>query len=451
MFCAEGNVMGVGLYLNGHYDPIGERSSVEDWLTEIENWWEDDISGDEMWGNFFTRCRTIHTHDGHPALSVSIHPAAEEVEFIVVEPGHIRFSAKTSTVGPGYHTALCQLMKRFADDLKVSWNPAGDGDDASYDESGYFFTGDRDAIEKEMLLHLKTIARISIETLEAKGFTLDNWHMSTGHSYAACPGDLRTPTGIRSREWIQSILDDPRNGIDIYPWWEDGLTPRFRLGRALCDMWTKVRWRPILTDDEYEDGDWLHLDLCHALAGDPTLDFPWREWAELIDMLDESEGATMLDGRDVREEVHKRAKKRPLIGYRRYPVKVELLDGWSITIPGEMVEQWDKLTWSAWDGDRTVWVNNWGITKDGVPIPAQEVLDAMKIREGEIIPHQNGDLIGKAILGETEENDETLINLQAFSAVDGKSALCNIYYHDEEDYDWAIETWHSLSAPPDRG
>jgi hypothetical protein len=110
--------------------------------------------------------------------------------------------------------------------------------------------------------------------------------------------------------------------------------------------------------------------------------------------------------------------------------------------PGE-----DK-TWSAWDGQRTVWFSNWGLTKqDGAPVPAAEVLEAMKLPPGKtLIRHRAGGLVGKAQRGETEEDGEKLLNLKAFSAVDGKAALCNVFYHDPADDDWAVATWHSLTC-----
>jgi hypothetical protein len=445
--------MGVGLYLNGSYSPPRQKkASVADWLVGISAWFNEEIDGDAFWGHFFTRCRQGTTHNGTPALFVFIHPAGEEVEFMVPEPGRITVSAKTSTVGPGYHTALCQLLQRFGEERNVRWNPAGEEDDACQDETGYFFTDDRKAVEDEMLLHLRTIARVSVETLEATGSTLKAWHMPTSHSYSEYPGGIHTPVGVRSEEWIRAVVDDPRNGKDIYPWWDDGLTPSFFLGRALCDLWARVRWRPVLTDEEYDDWDLIHRDLYRAYDANPLLDYPFREWAELIDILAGFEGATMVS-RDLTAEIRQRAdqvpRHRPLIGYRRYPVKVDLLDGWSIRIPGAMAEQWEDLTWSAWDGERTVWFSNWGLTtKEGSAVPADAVLDAMKLPEGDLIEYRRDGLIGKAIVGETEENGEVLQNLKAFSAVDGKSALCNIYYHGEEDYDWAVATWHSLTSTP---
>src|SRR5262245_38326120 len=136
--------MGVGLYLQGRYRASAKKSKdpAGAWLERVADWLDNDVGGDKFWGNFFKQCQLGTTHDDEPALFVAIHPAGEEVEFIVPEPGRVIVSAKTSTVGPGYHTALCKLLRWFGKDLKVSWNPAGEDDDSSQDETGYFFTGD---------------------------------------------------------------------------------------------------------------------------------------------------------------------------------------------------------------------------------------------------------------------------------------------------------------------
>src|SRR5262249_27890888 len=434
--------MGVGLWLNGRFKAPAKRSKdpVRDWLTAVQNWFDDDIAGDAVWGNLLPRCHQGTTHDDKPALFVALHPAGDDVEFIVPESGHLTVSAKTSTVGPGYHTTLCDLLHRFGKDMNVKWNPEGEHDDDSQDETGYFFHHDRAAVERELMLYLNKMAEISLETLEETGHGLQAWHMPMGFSFSEYPGDLQTPMGMRSEKWIRSIRDDPRRGIDIFPWWDDGLGPSFFLGRALCGMWSKVRWRPALTEEEYDEWHQIHRDLCLAYEADPSRAYPWREWAELIDILNESEGAGMVT-RDVAEEVRDRAAKvpakQPLIGYRRYPARVHLTESWSIRIPGEMAEAWEDESWSACDAERTVWFSSWTITKDGTDVPAKKLLDDMKLHKGDMLRHRAGKLIGKAVLRETTEDGKRLRNLQAYSAVDGSAALCNVFYAKRKDDEWA--------------
>src|SRR5262249_50857510 len=142
-------------------------------------------------------------------------------------------------------------------------------------------------------------------------------------------------------------------------WWDEGLGASFYLGRALCRMWQEVRWRKPLDGGEEEMLREVHADLVRAHDLDPTLAYPWREWHELIGQLRECDSAFESSGHgDTVALVAARAGESlpgPLIGYRRKPVRVELAGGWSIEVPGEMAEEWEEGTWSAWDGRRTVW------------------------------------------------------------------------------------------------
>src|SRR5205814_401036 len=106
--------------------------------------------------------------------------------------------------------------------------------------------------------------------------------MPAGHRYPH-HGPLVTPLGPRDLGWVEAVADDPRRGIDLFPWWSEGIDGSFYLGRALCRMWKDVRWRVPLTEEE---GDLLmstHLDLCRAYALEPSLSYPWREWREMMD------------------------------------------------------------------------------------------------------------------------------------------------------------------------
>src|SRR5262249_12527337 len=153
------------------------------------------------------------------------------------------------------------------------------------------------------------------------------------------------------------------NGTDLFPWWEEGLTPRFYLGRATVEMCMNVRWREHISDEEgdrLERGDGGPYG---GFQGDPAFAVPGREGGQIIDYLD-------MEG-EVEAEIRRRAAaepQRPLLGYRRHPVRVSLCDGWSITVSGAMAEEWKEGSWSAWDGDRTVWFSCWSVRRDDGPV-----------------------------------------------------------------------------------
>jgi hypothetical protein len=70
---------------------------------------------------------------------------------------------------------------------------------------------------------------------------------------------------------------------------------------------------------------------------------------------------------------------------------------------------------------------------------------------GERLRHSAGPVRGRAVVVPQEDADgEPGWNLKACSAVAGSLALCNVYYPEEGDREWAVRLWHSLThvAPP---
>lgn len=438
--------MGVGIYLAGRCK--SRRTAAEKWLQRVADWINEDLPSDPVWRYLRTTTEQGQRGEGEPALFVGFYPANEPVEFFVPEPRRMIVSAKTSILGPGYHIALCQILKRMGEGLGITWEPPDEGEGTG-DETGYFHTGDKPALEEEMLKHLRTMAGLLDENFrESPDFEM-SLSMPMDHSFEG--GPIKTIVGVRDRAWLGRVQADARNGIDLFPWWEEGLTPRFYLGRAIVEMCMNVRWRVHPLDGE----EWMcqaraYDDLHDAFVGDPSLPIPWHEWAEMRDYLDRAEEYVSED--EMSEEIRRRAAEepeRPLLGYRRRPVRVSLGHGWSIAIDGAMSEQWKDSTWSAWDGERTVWFSCWNVQRGENPVPADELLERFVKStglEGKPVELDSEGMIGRGAIGPYEEDGEQLWNLKGLSAVDGRVALCNLYYRDEADREWAMKQWHALTC-----
>lgn len=430
--------MGVGLRLKGTHEP-GE---AEERLRRIEAWFDEDLADDPVWGHLLTRCRLGRTFDGSACLFVKAHPSSEDVEFRAVAAGELVVSAKTSIAGAGYHTALCQILRRLGQEQGIDWLPPGD--DGSIDDTGYFFGGTRQGVEDAMTRHLAALTRIVEQTIR-KGHDGLALGMPIDHAYHG--GPIKTPVGLRDAAWLTRVAQDPRNGLDLFPWWDDGLGATFYLGRALTDLWMNVRWvEPEPGSDRWDATEGTLSDLCRAYELDPTLNFPWREWAELYDLLGRDEDATSETVRAFAAE----AADGPRIGYRRHPVDVGLVGGWRIVVPGAMEEKWDEGKWSAWGEGRAVWFTCWefGGEAGGAPTAAEMLQRGEGVfeEEGERLRHAAGPLQGRAMVRRTEEDGERLWHLRGLSAVAGKLALVNLYDADEEaGRERVVEQWRSLS------
>ncbi len=274
--------------------------------------------------------------------------------------------------------------------------------------------------------------------------------MPPGYSYPEQEGIL-TPLGPRLPEWFRAVAAEPGRGIDFFSWWPEGVGSGFYLGRALCRLWQDVRWRPPVTEEEGELLMDVHLDLERAYRLDVAAHIPWREWHELIDYLGDHFGyVEFQEGANLESEIRARAARvvgGPRIGYRRGPVHVSLSGGWSVTIPGEMSEEWESegQAWIAWYGMRMVRFMSWSVRDGDDPEPARDILRDLDLPEGQNVEHQDGPLHGRAVFRPYAEGQTVgQWNLKAYSAVDGGFALCDLFVRDRDDLPWALEVWKSL-------
>jgi hypothetical protein len=433
--------MGVGFHLTANY-PITEAGpSAEDWLQQVAAWLEADEAEP------LVVCRPARCAHGESALFVQVHPCAEEIELCVPEPGRLIASAKTSTVGPGYHIYLCERLHELSRHFGLTWDEP-DQAEGTGDETGYFFAGDQSAVRQEMLRWLGALAHVVTDEQFAEQQHVRMVSMPLGYTYPEQHGVL-TPLGPRSREWFRVVADQPERGMEFFSWWETGVGSGFYLGRALCRLWQDVRWRPPLTDAEGELLMDVHLDLERAFRLDESASIPWREWSELIEYLDEYFGYVEFHGdRDLDREIRTRAQRAmggPRIGYRRGPVQVSLTGGWSITVPGELAEKWEpeQEAWSAWHGGRAVRFACWVVRdEDDDPQPACAILRSLEMPDGEMFEHRAGPVRGRACFYRSQDCDRWA--LKAYSAVDGGFAECDVLVKDRDDLPWALEVWQTL-------
>ncbi|MDX2150996.1 MAG: hypothetical protein SFV54_09690 [Bryobacteraceae bacterium] len=256
----------------------------------------------------------LRDEDGVETLFVELHPAAEDLRLWFENGTEVVVSAQTSSAGPGYHVYVCDLLLSMAGEFGFRWKADSEED---FDETGYFESRDAGALCKEMLAWLSAVCTSVLDEShdECAGLLIA---MPWGVSYKV-DQFLITAMGPRSRTWTESVARDPNAGTDFFAWWTPGFTAEYYLRRAICLMWNSVRWRPPLTDDERRVLSEVRENLEAAHKLDDSLDYPWREWSELIGFLHtEADFPSLKEVRD---------SNAPLIGYRRNPVRVALSGG----------------------------------------------------------------------------------------------------------------------------
>jgi hypothetical protein len=396
------------------------------------------------------RAQVVHGGDGLPVLTFKLHPCAEDVEIAIAGERQVSVSAKTSSVGPGYHIYLCQTLRRLGEKLELGWQPRDDAA-AVGDRTGYFHdcllrAGDdvpREALDREMLAWIGDVAARVLQMPRHSRVALS---MPSDHVFEA-EGHVLTPLGPRDHAWLERTAADPKNAKDFFPWWEEGTGPEYQLGRALCLMWSDVRWRPPLDPDERRRMDTIVRLLEEAHRMDASLDYPWREWRELL-------GHLKSPVTPLHDVIARRGARvvpgTPLIGYRRRPVTVNLPGGWRISIPGSFTESWDEEgTYCAAEPPRTLWCSSFTYRdKDGSLVAAEQLLTPPGTESGERIELTGpaaARQVGRAYLNRLQEGGKIHWELAGESAVPGSLATCTIAFDDARDREWAISTWRGLT------
>ena len=411
-------------------------------LTDVRRW----ITAE--YGGFVRSIRDDQTAAGEAELLLDLHPAADTVSLVFGESGRVIAHADTSPVGPGYHTFVARVLERLGAELAIAWSgdappvaPAVEGGRTNTrpgPEAGRAPLAERAGVERA---HLALLGRALGRALELRHQGVTGIQLGTrpGTRFSF-EGAIATPLGPRDDAWLEQAILDARVAADIRPWWADATDARYLLNRALCLMWTEIRWRTPADDDERAGMDEALGLLRRALPTDPSLPYPWREWHELITLREVDD--------PIAHRVAPRAERadpsKPPIGYRRLPVTI-IHEGWALEIPGSFAEHRTAEEWSGSDRGRSVTLAGVPTGTDAGPMRPEAFLARVAGSLGDdVLHHQEGVLVGKARLGTDSSSGVEVAVLEGYSAVPGRGAAIRIVFEDADDWRWAMDLWRAL-------
>ncbi len=389
-----------------------------------------------------------------PVLLVELHPAVPPVFIALPYPNRMQFFGQTAAGGPGYH----QQAIAFARKVASSFGLALQFDDEAIDTTGYFGSGKRDRLEAAMLDWLKETCTKLLEQPEAE----------SPHSGLGVPESMRfrepkaflhTPRGPRSVEWLRAVAEDPRLGIEVFPWWDAGSTVRDLIAGAEALMWVDVRWKRAVSENDDDLLATIHNALTTAHRKDPGAALPWREWAEVIRLSDGQLQVPETLSRTIEERAA--AATGPLIGYRRGPVRYRLSSRW-VELPGSFVNHRDPYEFVAADGDRSVHISMIerqtpdGALKSLEDVAAEGDTDTLDRAEGSTMlapidePHRRGGAEWFEREEHRHEHDDddcdcvSSFVLQGYVAFEGELGVVTVIVKDKADLPWAESVWRSI-------
>lgn len=402
-----------------------------------------DLAADaEAWlrSEYADAVRSIRIRPTEPdgvALDCDLHPGVGPVVFAFERAGRVTVTAETGAAGPGYHTFVWRLIDRLGTDLAIGWSE-DDVPPAEIPDGRRLPAPDRASIERE---HLETLRQAlgRIHAARRDGAPPRPLGLRPGTRFS-CVGALASPLGPRDAAWLDAALTDPAIATDVVPWWADATNGRYHLNRALCLMWTDIRWRRPATDDERSVVDEALRLLRRAHSLDAALPFPWPEWAELLDL----RAADDPLGELVRARAAASPRGSALIGYRRRPVLV-VHEGWGLEVPGSFAERRTAEEWLGREAGRQITLAAVSTGHGPTALRPEAFLDQVAGSFGSsVIRHDEAGVVGRARLDTDASSGMSTYVLEGFSAVVGSGAAIRVEFDDPDDWTWAVERWRAL-------
>ncbi len=388
------------------------------------------------------RLLRFQAHSG--GMEVGFHPAAEAVDFGFGDDGELLVSAKTSSVGPGYHAMLVELLEAIGPTAGIDWDWSDHGEGEG-DETGYQESRDFGALQDEMLAWLTSVAesvlRLDLDEYSQIGLSMpENYGLVTEHF-------AHSPLGFWDRGWFEALAAAEgeravKLAATFFPWWNHPADAAYWRNCALVLAWTELPWTPPQDEEEQQLYELVVECFGRARKLDPSIGLPVAEIAEIRDLLSSED-----TGRPPNAEG---------IGFRRGRRRRSFTGGWSVELPGyfrELEDPEDEGTNLYYHGARVIRANSYSLTTiDPGTKTTHDMLREMRAErddKGFTVEHhaQDDGLFGWG--KEVRSEDGDYWNFQACigkdSAGTGRISVLTFTYDDPaEDRDWALEVFRSI-------
>lgn len=433
--------MGVGLNLSGKF---AQSQDLEAWFNQVWEWMTENYPGMAMGAAIGQGPR-----DPYPKVEIKFHPAADPVRIALPDASSIQIQAETVSAGPGYHLFLCDLLWSLSSKFAIAWD--AETDDGQSNPS--FYSGDAGQTYEQMFSWLASMAKSASMMSESNAVYLS---LPPAYKFAGT-APLITPMGPRDKSWLERVLKNPQSGADVFPWLRPELSAEYFLNKALAFMWTDLRWVPPLGDGDEALMRAVTENLAKAYALNSALDFPYKEWAEILSYLNSDDPLRETVLQKAREA---QAKPAPAIGYRRNDVRAILDQGWSVALPGYFSEmasfdpQSGNHTWQFGSDSIMIWFTTYptyGDTEGNIMPVAEGIkeLDELQASLGTLLEEDSQGKIWRQNYMSEPKQEGQAFRFSSIFLVPGRLALSHVFSQNKADLDFARKFFASVENSAD--
>ena len=381
-------------------------------------------------------------------MEVGFHPAGEPLDFGFGDDGELVVSAKTSTVGPGYHAMLVELLETIGPAAGIDWDWSDQGEGQG-DETGYHESRDFGALQDEMLDWLQRVAESVLQLDRDDCIQIG---LSMPENYGVVTENfVHSPLGFWDRGWFEALaVSEGERAAGLaaafFPWWNHPADAAYWRDCALVLAWTELPWTPPQDEDERQLYELVIECFGRARKLDPSIGLPVAEIAEIRDLLSSEDPGQPPNAEG--------------IGFRRGRRRRWFAGGWSVEVPGyfrEMEDPNDEGTHLYYHGTRVVRASSFSLsTTEAQSKTTHDVLREMQADRGgqgfSAEHHDDRGLFGWGQEVKSEDGDywnfQTCIGKDAETA--GRICVLNLTYDDpSQDRNWALEVFRSIRYQED--